>query len=144
MIGKSNETKENRFILIRLFVLILKIIRHIYWRICFIYRYDKVIIENCWHLFYNRLIPDGTTELALFGISDIAKIVLILAKQTGIKIVGIYDNVDGLTFGGHKVAHYANLKDHNDKILISASINIEERMERLKRLGIKEENILLP
>lgn len=144
LIGKSNETKENRFILIRFLILILKIIRRIYWRIRFIYRYNKAIIENCWHLFYNRLIPDGTRELALFGISDIVKIVLILAKQTGIKIVGIYDNVDGLTFEGHKVAHYTNLKDYKDKILISTSINTEERMGRLKRLGIKEENILLP
>lgn len=140
--GKLVGGVKNQFIIIRFIRLCLRILTWIGETIYFIYRYNKYLIKNFRHLFYNRLIPDKIDEIALFGISDGAKIVFILAKQTGIKIAGIYDNVEGLKFSGHKVSHYMNLKDYQGKILVSSAVNIEEKAEKLRSLGIKKENIL--
>ncbi|MBI4242883.1 MAG: glycosyltransferase [Planctomycetes bacterium] len=140
---ESAGVKRSNSIIARLIRLVWKILKWAYWRHYFIYRYNKAAIENCWHFFYNHLIPDKTKEIALFGISDIAKIIIIIAKQTGIRIAGIYDNAEGLKFSGYMVSHYMNLKDYQGKILISSAINIEEKAGKLKALGIKEKNILV-
>lgn len=137
--GKLVKDMSSKNIIVKFIRLCLRIIVWVYEHISFIYRYNRSSIEKCRHIFYN---PDGLKEIALFGISDIARIILIITKQTGIKITGIYDNVDGLKFSGHLVSHYVNLKGYQGKILISSTINIEEKMGKLKRLGIKEEDIL--
>ncbi len=140
---EAAEVKKNEFIITKFIRLGFKILVWVYWRVYFIYSHNKASIENCWHFFYSHLIPDKTKEIALFGISDIAKIIIIIAKQTGIRIVGVYDDVEGLKFAGYSTSHFINLKDYQGKVLISYTLNIEEKMKKLKKLGIKEENILL-
>ena len=140
---KSAGFKRSNSIIARLIRLVWEILKWVYWRHYFIYRYNKAAIENCWHFFYNHLIPDKTKEIALFGISDIAKIIIIIAKQTGIRIAGVYDDVEGLKFAGYRTSHFIELKGYQGKVLISYTLNIEEKMKKLRRLGIKEENILL-
>lgn len=144
---KMAEDGGSRFVITKIVRLGLRVVGRISWgfysRIYFICRHNKVMIAKCRHLFNNRLVPEGISEIALLGISDMAKIFFIVAEQTGIKIVGIYDNVERLRFFGQNVSHFLSLKGYQGKILISSPINVEENVKRLKEIGIKEENILL-
>lgn len=111
--------------------------------ISFIFSYNRDMIRGCKAIFYNNLIPAGTDEVALYGISDITGVIIILAEKYGIRISGIYDNVEGLKFRSRRVSHYLNLKGYHGKVLISSAINPGEKKRKLRMLGIKEEDILI-
>ena len=144
---KMQQDKKSKFAIIRLIKIILRAIGRrcgdIYSTVCLMYKDKKKIIEDATHLFNEYLIPQGISEIALLGISDMAKVIFIVARETGIKITAIYDTVEGIEFLGKQTYHLDDLKKYQGKIFISSPINIDKSIKKLKKLGVKRENILL-
>lgn len=125
------------------------------------YRVYKGSMENCWHFVYNHLIFNNINEIAFYGYNPITKFLLLACRQVGIKVVGIYGDKERRGIFGYQILPLLALKDYQGKILIVSSLNlylysdriikrweryvkmIQGKIDNLKKLGIKEENILL-
>ncbi|MCX8082095.1 MAG: hypothetical protein N3D17_01665 [bacterium] len=117
-----------------------RFIKNIIFTTILIYCNNKSLIKKCYN-FINKKKNSKEKEVALVGISDTAKIIILLMKRSGIKIKGIYDNVSGLKFLGYYVKHYSELCGYNGAVLVTSSINSYEKFEKLIRSGVHPENI---
>ena len=103
-------------------------------------QHNRFVADECWrHL--HRLAMNNK-EVAIFGVCNIAKILLVLTKDVPIKISGIYDDVKREKFSGYEKCPVEALKGYPSSVIISSLFGVEERIETLKQLGIKEEKII--
>ena len=85
---------------------------------------------------------EGASKIALYGVSDVTKILFLLAKKARIKIVNIYDTVSaGKSFLRLKVSAIENLRNYEGKIIIASFVGIKDKGKKIESLGIPRNNI---
>lgn len=91
----------------------------------------------------NKLVSDGEKEIAFYGVNDVTKVLIILAKNAKLKIVDIYGNimVEKKAFG-FCVSKPEDATNYKGKIIIASFIGIMEKAQKLEGLGIKKEKII--
>lgn len=103
-------------------------------------QYNRYIADECWRNLHR--LAKNNKGVAVFGASNIAKILLVLTRDVPIKISGIYDDVKRERFSGYEVLPVEALKGYTGSVIISSLFGVEERIGTLKQLGIKEDKII--
>jgi hypothetical protein len=90
-----------------------------------------------------ELAAQGTREVSLYGTGDIAEILYGLTSDLPVKIRSIYSDFGGRNFLGFNVLPIDTGAKQEEKIIIAAMAGLEEKIERLRELGIERERIVL-
>lgn len=119
-----------------------RFVKNLYGSLASVIRHNFALFKTCTD-FMRENIQKEPAEIALFGIGDAAKTLILISRKNKIPIVKICDTVGGLKFFGCFVKHYSELQGFGGKILVSSAVNPEEKVEKLKWLGILEKNIIV-
>ena len=104
--------------------------------------YNRFAVEQCWQTL-SSLARQGVTTVSVYGANDIAEILYDLSFELPVKIRAIYDECPNKRYCGPPVLPLEAYRDHQELLIIAAVIGAEEMIERLTRLGISVENVLL-
>lgn len=104
-------------------------------------QYNRYTILQCQHCLH-RLASQGVRNVAVFGANDVAEVLYILTKIEPIKISTLYDDIQHEErFCGLRVLPLSALNGYNEKIIVSGPLNTDEKIEALRRIGIKGDRI---
>jgi hypothetical protein len=104
--------------------------------------YNAYIFEKCKNC-VNKLLSNNVNEIVVYGTGDVAEIFYKVTLSSPVKIGAVYDTVDGKKFFNFRVMPMEEIKKHNGKIIIPALVGVEDKVEALKRMGVKSENIII-
>ena len=105
-------------------------------------QYNTYVFEKCKNCI-EELASNNVHEIALYGTGDVAEVFYKFTLNSPIKIKAVYDTLDGKKFFNLNVIPMQAMKHYHGKIVIAALVGVEERVERLKRMGMKNENIII-
>ena len=100
----------------------------------YIARQSRLILED--------LTKNGTTEVSLYGTGDIAEMLYSLTTDVPLKIQAVYDDFGDKVFLGFDVQPVTGCVKNTGKIIIAAVVGIDEKIERLIKLGVDRERIV--
>jgi hypothetical protein len=100
----------------------------------YIARQSRLILED--------LTEHGTTEVSLYGTGDIAEMLYSLTIDVPLKIQAVYDDFGDKVFLGFEVQPITGCVKNTGKIIIAAVVGIDEKIERLMKLGVDRERIV--
>ncbi|MBM4348291.1 MAG: hypothetical protein FJ106_00095 [Deltaproteobacteria bacterium] len=86
---------------------------------------------------------DNIHEVALFGTDDVAGIIHNLITHSLVKIKAVYDDSSDKRWLSYDVLPLENIKGFNGQIIVSNLIGVEKKVELLKRMGIRGEQIIV-
>jgi len=93
-------------------------------------------------LILEDLTEHGTTQISLYGTGDIAEIVCRLTANVPLKIQFVYDDFGDKVFLGFDVQPVTECVKNTGKIIIAAMVGIDEKIERLMKLGVERDRIV--
>jgi hypothetical protein len=104
--------------------------------------WPEYVIDRCRQCLYD-LTTIGVHEVAVFGTGDVAQVLNILSKAMPIKITAIYDSpLKKMKFMGYKVFPLEAIKSYQGKVIIASLGDVVEKIEILKKIGIKDNMIV--
>jgi hypothetical protein len=89
------------------------------------------------------LLAQGTNEVSLYGTGDIAELISGLTHEIPLRIRSVYDDFGGKAFLGFDVRSVNECARNSDKIIVAAMVGIDEKVNRLKALGVQPERIIV-
>jgi hypothetical protein len=93
-----------------------------------------------------RIITEFATqnikEFSIYGVGEIAEILYDLTFEAPVKVKSIYDEFGDKRFLKFKVLPIEACTGGKDVVVIASLVGIEEKVERLKSLGVKQESIV--
>lgn len=108
------------------------------------YRHNIFIISKCWACFNKLIYQNHHNEVAIFGANSIAEILCVLSKYKSVNITGIYDEVENKRrFLRWSVLPVESLRSLDDCIIIASLVDIDNMRDTLKKLGIKDNRIIV-
>ncbi|OIO35461.1 MAG: hypothetical protein AUJ74_06285 [Candidatus Omnitrophica bacterium CG1_02_44_16] len=123
--------------------------KNLFLKLIMLFIFLKMMHKN--NLFTVRTCQQGITELKNVGIKEVVfygagnmtNILVILAKENGIKVNGIYDtSLAGRRCLGLEIANETAVKEYTGKIIINYFNDINEKIKRLQSLGVDRSNIV--
>lgn len=90
-----------------------------------------------------ELIGQNIKEISIYGRGDIAEILYDLTFELPLNIQAIYDDFGGGKFFKVDVFPVEACASGNEKVVIAAMIGIDEKVVRLRRLGVSRERIIV-
>lgn len=105
------------------------------------YRRNADIAERCQRLLA-KLTAQGTTNISLYGTGDIAELLCKLSTDSSVKIRSVYDDFPDQEFRGFSVRPIREWAMCSDLIVIADVVGIEEKSQRLRRIGVDPEKIV--
>ena len=104
--------------------------------------YNAYVLERCSSCL-EKLKLDNIKEFAIYGTGDEADVLYKLASNSSAKIEAVYDDFGEGKFFIFDIMPVEEIKNYRGKIIITALLNTERRVELLKSMGIEDERILL-
>ncbi|OHB58191.1 MAG: hypothetical protein A2173_03550 [Planctomycetes bacterium RBG_13_44_8b] len=128
----NNVMKKNLFFNIRLFfVFFIRMLE------------NNIYTVKLYRQILKRLSSKGIKEVAVYGTDFTTKILCIIAKQIPLKITGIYGKTEtNLKFLKDKVLPHTALAGFEGKIIVTNFTKSREEIPELKKIGIKDDNII--
>ena len=82
-------------------------------------------------------------EVSVYGVGDIAEVIYDLSFEQPMKIAAIYDDRKSKRFFRVKVLPVEQCASGSEKVIIGTLIGINDKVTRLKRLGVSPERIIV-
>jgi hypothetical protein len=95
--------------------------------------------RNC----LERLAAQQVRDVALYGAGDIAQLLYDLTFEIPVKINIIYDDFDNKRISGFRVVPVAESAKSHEKVIIASFAAVDDKLERLRKLGIDRDRIVL-
>jgi len=95
--------------------------------------------ENC----IEELASNNIHEIALYGTGDVAQVLYKLTMNSPVKIKAVYDTFNGKKFFNFDVTPVEAMKDYQGKVIVADLVRVEEKVEKLKRVGLRNKNIII-
>jgi hypothetical protein len=127
---RSNTTRKNQSDLIRA------------WRFARRVLESHLYAIQCSRRCLESLLVDGKEEVSLYGTGDLAEIVYALTFDIPVKLKNVYDDLDGGYFHGFKILPIEKCASGEENLILAALAGTEEKITRLKNLGISPERII--
>jgi hypothetical protein len=114
-----------------------------------IYRFARRMLES--HLYVvqrskeclKALVAEGEREVSFYGTGDAAEILYNLSFDVPVKIKNVYDDVDSHNFHGFKTLPIERCDSGGEKLIVTSLMGIEDRVKRLKALGVSPDRIIV-
>lgn len=106
-----------------------------------IYQHNLYIVQQSRQILLD-LAEQGAKEVSLYGTGDIAAILCRLTADVPLKIQSVYDDFGDKVFLGFDVQPVTECVKNTGKIIIAAMVGIDEKIERLMKLGVDRERIV--
>ena len=90
-----------------------------------------------------RLTSRGISQVALYGTGELAEALFRLASKSGIRVAAVFGEQGGKRFFGLSVKAEEEALRYPFHILIATFKGVDGRMERLKKMGVKRERIVI-
>ena len=84
----------------------------------------------------------GTTQVSLYGTGDIAEMLCSLSADVPLKVQSVYDDFGDKVFLHFDVKPVTDCVKDTGKIIIAAIVGIDEKTERLMKLGVERGRIV--
>ena len=107
-----------------------------------IQQHNRYIAQQS-QLILEDLTEHGTTQISLYGTGDIAELLYGLTADMPLKIQSVYDDFGDKVFLGFEVQPVTESVKNTGKILIAAMVGIDEKVERLMKLGVERDRIVI-
>jgi hypothetical protein len=91
----------------------------------------------------NELSSQHIREVAVYGAGDIAEVLYDLTFEVPLRIIAIYDDVEKKRFLRFNVLPIEAMNGGRAKVIIASLVGVEEKVERLRRLGVDRERIVV-
>ena len=104
--------------------------------------YNAYIFERCKNC-VNELASNNVNEIVVYGTGDAAEVFYKVTLNSPIKIKAVYDTLDGKKFFNFRVMPMEEMKSYNGKIVVTALVGVEDKVEMLKKMGVTSENIII-
>ncbi len=105
-------------------------------------KYNAYAMEWCKNCL-KTLASNGITEIALYGTGDVAGMFYHLALSSPVRIRAIYDHLGGNKCLGLDVMPVESIKHYSGKIVITTLIGVENEVEELRGMGVKDEQVII-
>ncbi len=105
-------------------------------------KYNTYVIDRCKHCL-KEMDAQNIQEFAVYGSSDVIGILYKLSYTIPVKIVTVFDKLEGRKFYGLNVMSIEAIKDFRGKIVVAALVGVEESVELLKSMGVDGDRIIL-
>lgn len=86
------------------------------------------------------LAAQGIREVALYGATEVAEIIEIVARRYLVRIDGVYDD---MRRGRSRVLPSERLAEYDGRVIIASIVDIDRRLDALKRLGLDRSRIVV-
>jgi hypothetical protein len=86
---------------------------------------------------------EGLDEVAIIGASEVAEILVALARVYPVTVTGVYDDLKRGRFLRFDIQPLENLKGYRGSLVLAAVVGVEEKLRQLSSLGIKDSHIVL-
>ena len=98
---------------------------------------------ECCKICLEKLASNGVTEVVLYGTSDVAEMFCRLAPLSSVRIRAICHHLGDSKWLGFDVMPGESVKDYGGKILVTALFGAESQIEELRRMGVKDEQMII-
>ncbi len=105
-------------------------------------QYNIYVIERSRHCL-DRLASQRIKEVTVYGADDIAEVLYDLTFDAQIKINAIYDDFKTKKFLGFDILPTEACNGRKEKVIVASLVGIEEKIEKLRKLGIEKERIVV-
>ncbi len=95
--------------------------------------------ENCLKECASRNIQ----KFALFGTGDVAKVLYKLTLSGPVKIDAVYEKLENRSFFNFDVMPVEEIKEYKGKVVVATLAGLEDSVELLKRMGVKNDRIVI-
>jgi len=99
-------------------------------------------VRKC-HECLKRLALHGVEEVVVYGANDIAKVIYILSWRMPVKVRDVYDDAGTRKLLRFKVLPVEALNGYKGRIIIGSLVDVEDRVKKLKEMGIDEERLVI-
>jgi hypothetical protein len=104
--------------------------------------YNAYIFERCKNC-VNELASNNVNEIVVYGTGDVAEVFYKVTLNSPVKIRAVYDTLDGKKFFNLRVMPMEEMKSYNGKVVVTALVGVEDKVEMLKKMGVMSENIII-
>lgn len=105
-------------------------------------QYNNYVLRQCKRCL-NELVSQNVRQFAVYGATDALEILYKLTLDTPLRINAIYDNNRREPLFNINVMHVEAIREYNGKIVVASLVGVEEKVERLIKLGVDRERIML-
>jgi len=105
-------------------------------------QYNAYILSRC-KICLNELASSNVRDFAIYGAGDIAEILYKLTLDAPVKISAVYDGLECKKFFSFNVMYEEAIKGYTGKVVVASLVGLEEKIERLRRLGVDRERIIV-
>ena len=106
------------------------------------YTYHYRILERCLDCI-KQLLSQEISEVSIYGGGVEAEILFKLLRSTKIRIKAVYDASGKGKFLEYKIMPINSIKSQDGKIIIIGLLGAKEKVQMLKRMGLKGEDIVI-
>jgi hypothetical protein len=86
---------------------------------------------------------EGVDEVAIIGSSEVAEILVALARVYPVRVAAVYDELRRGRFLRFTIQPLENVADYHGKVVVAAVVGVDEKLRQLRSLGIKDSHIVL-
>jgi hypothetical protein len=114
-----------------------------------VYQFGKRMLEFCLYATQrsreclNVLAAQGDHEVSFYGTDGIAEILYDLTFEMPVTVKNIYDDSIRKRFHGFKVLPIEASRTAKEKLIITSLVGVEEKVRRLKTIGVSPERIVV-
>jgi hypothetical protein len=105
-------------------------------------KYNDYAINKC-KILVRKLVAANIHEVALYGTDDVAGVFYNLITHSPVKINAVYDDSGGERWLGFDILTLDHIKGFNDHVVVPNLVGAERKVELLKGMGLREEQIIL-
>ncbi len=99
-------------------------------------------VKRC-HECLKKLALHGVEEVAVYGESDIARMICVLSWRMPVRIRAVYDGTGGKRLLAMRTLRIEELDGYEGRVVIGSFARAEERRKKLAEIGIGEGNIVV-
>lgn len=105
-------------------------------------QYNSYVFERCKNCL-KELTSQNVKEIALYGTGDVAEILYKLTFDSSIKIEAVFDGFEGKKFFSFNVMPLESIINYHGKVIIAALVGVEDKVEKLIKVGVEDEKIIV-
>lgn len=91
----------------------------------------------------NSMLSQGHPEVSIYGTDEAAEILYDLTFDIPIKLKNVYGDAQSKRFHAFRVLPIETYRANEEPLIIIGSAEIEERVDRIKRLGVSSERLIV-
>ena len=89
------------------------------------------------------MLNEGHPEVSIYGTEEAAEILYDLTFDVPIKLKNVYGDAQSKRFHTFKVLPIETYRANETPLVITGSAEIEERVDRIKRLGVSSDRLIV-